>query len=166
VTGPAITTKLHERAVLTELPVEHLCDMSVDLEPAQVIPTPVGLRMTFIAKGGRFEGPRLSGQLLPGGGDWLVVGSDQIGRIDVRATMRTDDGALVHYSTLGVISIPADGLTRLEAGERLPFDETYVRTTPRFETSDERYAWLNAVVAVGHNELSKDHIDYRIYRLL
>ena len=48
----------------------------------------------------------------------------------------------------------------------LSFDETYVRTTPKFETADERYAWLNEVVAVGYNILSPNHIDYRIYRVL
>ncbi len=48
----------------------------------------------------------------------------------------------------------------------LPFDETYVRTTPKFETADERYAWLSEVVAVGYNILSPNHIDYRIYRVL
>ena len=48
----------------------------------------------------------------------------------------------------------------------LPFDETYVRTTPKFETADERYAWLTEVVAVGYNILSPNHIDYRIYRVL
>jgi hypothetical protein len=50
-----------------------------------------------------------------------------------------------------VIQLPPDGLQRLADGERIPFEESYVRTTPRFETSDE---------------LSKDHIDYRMYRVL
>ena len=96
----------------------------------------------------------------------MLVGSDQIGRVDVRATMRTHDGALIHYETRGVIKVPADGLDRLAAGEVLAFDETYVRTTPRFETADERYMWLNEVVAVGYNVLSPDHIDYRVYHLV
>jgi Protein of unknown function (DUF3237) len=34
------------------------------------------------------------------------------------------------------------------------------------ETSDERYSWLSESVLVGLNELSTDHIDYRIYRVL
>lgn len=146
--------------------MEHLLDMAVDLEPAQPIATPVGARMTFIARGGSVSGPRIKGELLPGGGDWLLVGSDGIGRVDVRATIRTDDGVLIHYETRGVISIPPDGLERLAAGERLPFAETYVRTTPKFETADERYAWLNEIVVLGYNELSPDHIDYRMYRVL
>lgn len=162
----ATEATLLERPKLTELPVEHLCDFMVDLEPAQAIATPVGARMTFIAKGGRVKGPRINGEILPGGGDWLMVGSDQIGRVDVRATVRTDDGALIHYTAGGVIQIPPDGLERLDAGERLPFEETYVRTTPRFETADERYAWISGIVVVGLNELSKDHIDYRMYKVL
>ena len=151
---------------MSGLPVDHLLDMAVDLEPAQAIPTSVGARMTFIARGGTVQGPRIKGELLPGGGDWLMVGTDAIGRIDVRATIRTDDGALIHYTAGGVIDIPADGLERLAAGERLPVGETYVRTTPKFETADERYAWLNGLVVVGINELSPDHIDYRMYRVL
>jgi hypothetical protein len=152
--------------LVRELPVEHLFDMHVDLEPAQSISTPAGARMTFIVKGGVIDGPKLQGEILPGGGDWLLVGSDGAGRVDVRATLRTHDGALIHYETRGVIKIPADGLERLAAGEVLPFEETYVRTTPKFETSDERYAWLSGVVAIGYNILSPNHIDYRIYRVL
>jgi hypothetical protein len=122
--------------------------------------------LTFITTGGVIEGPKLQGELLPGGGDWLLVGSDGTGRVDVRATLRTHDGALIHYESRGIIKIPADGMQRLAEGEVLPFDETYVRTTPRFETADERYAWLSEVVAVGYNILSPNHIDYRIYRVL
>lgn len=157
---------LRERPLLTELLVEHLCDFNVDLEPVQLIATPVGTRMTFIARGGRVEGQRLRGEILPGGGDWVMVGTDQIGRVDVRATVRTEDDALIHCESRGVIKIPADGLERLGRGERLPFEETYVRTTPKFETSDERYLWLNELVIVGYNELAQDHIDYRMYRVL
>ena len=47
------------------LPVEHLFDMHVDLEAAQAISTPVGTRMTFIAKGGVIDGPKLQGAILP-----------------------------------------------------------------------------------------------------
>ena len=139
--------------------------MHVDLQPAQPIATPVGARLTFVTTGGTVDGPRLKGELLPGGGDWLRVGSDGVGRVDVRATIRTHDGVLIHYEARGVIKVPADGLDRLGAGDVLPFTETYVRTTPTFETADERYAWLNEIVAVGYNVLSPNHIDYRVYRV-
>jgi hypothetical protein len=160
------TASVDQLPLVTALPVEHLFDMHVNLQPAQSIPTPVGARLTFITTGGVIEGPKLRGELLPGGGDWLIAGSDGIGRVDVRATLRTHDGALVHYESRGVIKIPADGMQRLAAGEVLGFEETYIRTTPKFETSDERYAWLSQIVAVGYNILSPNHIDYRIYHVL
>jgi hypothetical protein len=160
------TRPLLERPVISELPVEHLFDMTVELEPAKLIGTAVGNRMTFIAKGGRIEGPKIKGELLPGGGDWLNVGTDLIGRVDIRATIRTDDEALIHYTGLGVIKIPPEGLERLANGERVTFEESYVRTTPRFETADERYSWLSEVVAVSYNELVGNKINYRIYQVL
>jgi hypothetical protein len=159
-------TPVEQLPLVAALPVEHLFDMHVDLQPAQPIPTPVGTRMTFITSGGVVEGPKLRGELLPGGGDWLIVGSDGTGRVDVRATLRTHDGVLIHYESRGVIKIPADGVQRLAAGEVLPFAETYIRTTPKFETADERYGWLSEVVALGYNILSPNHIDYRIYGVL
>ena len=94
-----------------------------------------------------------------------LAGSDGL-RAWIRATLRTHDDALIHYEARGIIKLPSDGLARLAAGEMLPFEETYVRTTPKFETSDERYAWLSEAVCVGYNVLSPDHIDYRIYKVL
>ena len=159
-------TPVDQLPTFDALPVEHLFDMHVNLQPAQPILTPVGARMTFITRGGIIDGPKLQGEILPGGGDWLIVGNDGVGRVDVRATLRTHDGALIHYEARGIIKVPAGGLERLAAGEVLGFDETYVRTTPTFETADERYAWLSELVAVGYNVLSPNHIDYRIYRVL
>jgi Protein of unknown function (DUF3237) len=159
-------TPLFDRALIDALPVEHLFDLSIDLEPGQVIPTPLGTRLTFVVKGGRFQGPRLRGEMLPGGGDWVSLGADGTSRMEVRATLRTDDGVLIHYESHGVLRFPADGRQRLAKGERLSFDETYVRPTPRFETSDERYAWLCGIVTVGYGEYGQGRIDHRMFRVL
>lgn len=159
-------TPLFERAVINALPVEHLCDLSIELERGQMISTPLGPRSTFVVKHGRFEGPRFRGEMLPGGGDWVSYGADGISRMDVRATLRTHDGVLIHYDSHGVLVFPGDGRQRLAKGERVPFDESYVRPTPRFETSDERYAWLCGIVTVGYGEYGPGRIDHRLFRIL
>jgi hypothetical protein len=159
-------TSLFDQELIDALPVEHLCDLSFDLELGQVISTPLCTRLTFVCKGGRFAGPRFRGEVLPGGGDWVSLGTDGISRMDVRATLRTDDGVLIHYDSHGVLKFPPDGRDRLAAGERLPFDETYVRPTPRFETSDERYAWLCGIVTVGYGEYGLGRIDHRMFHIL
>ena len=81
--------------------LEHLYDMHADLEAPQVIAgAPMGTRQIFIVKGGTVEGPRIKGKLLPGGGDWALVRTDGAVQLDVRATLQTEDGALI-YSTYG-----------------------------------------------------------------
>lgn len=159
-------TPLFDRPLTNTLPVEHLFDLSIDLEPGQVIATALGLRLTFVVKGGRFHGPRLRGEMLAGGGDWVSVGGDGTSRMDVRATLRTDDGVLIHYESHGILKFPPDGRQRLAKGERLSFDESYVRPTPRFETSDERYAWLCSIVTVGYGEYGLGRIDHRMFHIL
>jgi hypothetical protein len=160
------TAPLFDRVLIDSLPVEHLCDLSINLERGQVISTPLGTRLTFVVKSGRFEGPRLRGEMLPGGGDWVFLGADGISRMDVRATLRTNDGVLIHYESHGVLQFPGDGRQRLAKGERLSLDESYVRPTPRFETSDERYVWLCGIVTVGYGEYGTGRIDHRLFRIL
>ena len=157
---------LFDHPRLDALPVEYLCDLAVDLEAPVVIATPRGTLMPMVGKGGRLEGPRLRGRLLPASVDWVLLGADGLGRLDIRATIVTDDGALIYFESRGISKLPADGRQRLAAGQRLSFAETYIRTTPKLETSDERYAWRNEAVLVGYNELSAGHVDFRIYRVL
>jgi hypothetical protein len=157
---------LFEEPLLEAMPIRHLCDLRVDLETPLAIPTPRGTLVPYIGKGGRLDGPKLRGEFLPGSVDWVLIGADGISRLDIRGAMRTDDGALIYFESKGIAKLPPDGRTRLAKGERLAFSETYLRTTPRFETSDERYLWLNGLVLVGYNELSSGRIDFRIYSIL
>jgi hypothetical protein len=157
---------LFEQPLLEAMPIRHLCDLRVDLETPLAIPTPRGTLVPYIGKGGRLDGPKLRGEFLPGSVDWVLIGADGISRLDIRGAMRTDDGALIYFESKGIAKLPPDGRTRLAKGERLAFSETYLRTTPRFETSDERYLWLNGLVLVGYNELSPGRIDFRIYSIL
>jgi hypothetical protein len=157
---------LFEQPLLEAMPIRHLCDLRVDLETPLAIPTSRGTLVPYIGKGGRLDGPKLRGEFLPGSVDWVLIGTDGISRLDIRGAMRTDDGALIYFESKGIAKLPPDGRTRLAKGERLAFNETYLRTTPRFETSDERYLWLNGLVLVGYNELSPGRIDFRIYSIL
>jgi hypothetical protein len=46
--------------------------------------------------GGTFEGSRLRGTVLPGSSaDWLLLRPDDVMELDFRATLQTDDGALI-----------------------------------------------------------------------
>ncbi|MEZ2299285.1 DUF3237 domain-containing protein [Variovorax sp. RCC_210] len=161
-----INQPLLEEPRLEALPIKHLCDLQVDLETPLIIPTPRGALIPYIGKGGRLEGPRLRGEFLPDSVDWVLIGSDGISRLDIRGAIRTDDGALIYFESKGVAKLPPDGRKRLSKGERVGFGETYLPTTPKTETSDERYTWLNEHVLVGYNAMSTGRVDFRIYQVL
>jgi hypothetical protein len=142
---------------------EHLTDLSIDFEPVQVFTTPLGTRLTYVVERGIVDGPRLRGEVLPGSGDWIVVGSDRIARLDVRATIRTEDDQLVHLTNTGRVRLDDVAFERFYNGELLAWDEIYARSAPLFETGAEAYAWLNSAVTVAVNQVSLGHVDYRIF---
>jgi Protein of unknown function (DUF3237) len=115
---------------------------------------PHGTRFTFPITGGDFGGPRLRGRVLGGGGDWGIVRSDGVLELSLRATLETDDGALIALTFDGVRHGPAEVIAALGRGETVDPAAYYFRTLPRFECADERYAFLNRIVAVGRGENS------------
>ncbi|HEU4440316.1 MAG TPA: DUF3237 domain-containing protein [Methylomirabilota bacterium] len=130
--------------------LERLCRATVLIgEPLVVGDTPLGVRRIIPISGGRVEGPRLEGAVLPGGADWQIVRGDGGAMLEARYTIRTVDGALIYVRNVGLRVGPADTLARLGRGEPVDPAGYYFRTTPRFETGAAAYAWLNDVIAVG-----------------
>lgn len=144
----------------------HLFDMHVELTPAQPIASPEATRMIFVAEGGRFEGERISGEVLPGGGDWLRIGTDRVGRVDVRATLRTDDGELIYMTNTGVIALGEEGIERFGSGKDIAWNQAHIRSSPLFETGAESYTWINSLTTVAINELGPGYVNYRILEVL
>ena len=72
--------------------------------------------------------------------DWLKVSPEGYGTLDVKVTMETDDGAIIHATYSG----------------RLQFDTMAVYATPLFHTGDERYAWMNRIQAVAKGTFQPD----------
>ena len=130
--------------------LERLCRATVEIGPPVVVgDTPLGLRRIIPITGGRVEGPRLRGVVLPGGADWQIVRGDGGAALEARYTVRTDDGALIYVRNVGLRCGPPEILARLGRGEPVDPAAYYFRTTPRFETGAPAYGWLNDLVAVG-----------------
>ena len=127
--------------------------------------TPYGRRITYITGEGRFEGPRLKGRILPGGGDWLLRGADGLARLDVRKTFETSDSALIHVSYTGLYRFSQAVTERLEAGAACDFGDTLFLTQVQFETGDTRYAWLNETLAVGEGRETTEGVEYRVSKI-
>jgi hypothetical protein len=112
--------------------------------------TPLGHRRIATVTGGSFEGERLRGTVVsPPSGDWLLLRSDGVMCLDVRLTLKTNDGALIYMSYKGMRHGPADVIDRLNKGEEVDPSTYYMRAMPVFETSSAKYAWLNRAVFVA-----------------
>jgi hypothetical protein len=80
-----------------------LMSLRLSTAPTQNIGAgPHGTRITFLITGGSFEGDRLRGKVLPSGDDWTVKRSDGVTELDLRITLETDDGALIHMTFEGI----------------------------------------------------------------
>jgi hypothetical protein len=60
-----------------------------------------------------------------------------------------------------------DAVTRaLQNGTATMFDQQYFRTSPRFETSDPRYAWLQQSVFVGQGRIIAGlGVEYNLFQI-
>lgn len=149
----------------------YLCSYRADFtEPQQMVgKAHFGRRMIAALTGGVVEGERLSGRVLPGGGDWATIDDRKTLRLDARVTFETDDGALIFVSYRGVLRpMPLVGEYAAKGGPKTDEEraKVYFRTVPIFETGDARYAWLNDIVTVGMGEAIGGAVRYDVFEVL
>jgi len=112
---------------------------------------PQGTRTIVQLVSGRFEGPRLKASLQAPAADWVTNRADGTVKLDVRFTLRTDDGAVILVTYNGIGQPTDTGLS--------------LRSAPLFETGDARYVWLTRLQAVGVGQRVGTSISYDIYAL-
>lgn len=136
-------------AQTTEVKAEYLMTYMAPLDA----PLPVDSSLMIVnvkPTGGWAKGPRISGSFLSPGGDWLRVMPSGALRLDVRAALKTDDGALIYITYNGIIQHSPESAERMNKGEVLTHkDIPYFVTAPTFQTSSPKYAWLNGVQAIN-----------------
>jgi hypothetical protein len=141
--------------------------MRLDVRPLIVVgPTPGGYRRIGIVPGGRFEGERLSGEVLDCGTDWQTVRGDGAIALDARLNLKTDDGALISMTYRGIRHGPVDLMQRMDKGEVVDAADYYFRTNPLFETSATKYDWINRVIAIGVGHRRTEGPIYSVFEVL
>ena len=144
-----------------------LCTVHVQLKlPIEVRTGCAGTRVIFEVASAQAKGDRLRGELAGvAAADWLLIGPDGTGTQDVRASLRTDDGAIIFIQYNGKLDADLSDALQFPVLDALQFPVT-VYVAPRFETGYERYAWLNRIQAVGkgtfHDDLSVDYEWYEV----
>ena len=117
---------------MAEIRTKHLFSLSLKISEMQNLgDTPLGDRRVAVADGGTFEGARLKGAVLRGGSDWVLGRPDGSLQLDVRLTLKTDDGELIGMTYRGFRHGPAQAIERLNrivaigTGDRPPAGPLY-----------------------------------------
>jgi len=156
---------LPSQAQTTQPKFEYLMTYKAILEPAQAIdPT---LLIVNVLPGGWAKGPNINGSFIPPGGDWLRIMPSGVARLDVRATLKTDDGDLIYITYNGIIQHTDTSIAKLNKGEAFTNkDVAYFVTAPTMQTSSKKYDYLNRVQLINkfvEARLGKDGESYVIY---
>ena len=125
--------------------------------------TGIGERRIIGIIGGTVKGPKLNGIVLPGGADWQIVREDGVSEINARYSIKSDDGALIYIEAPGIREASPAVIKRINSGEIVDPSEYYFRTTPRLETSSEKYAWMGRRLFVCKGIRHPDGVEIRYY---
>jgi hypothetical protein len=113
--------------------------------------------------GGRVSGPRLEGEILPGGADFQLIRPDGVAEIEARYALRLQDGALVYVVNRGLRHAAPEDMARLLRGEPVPPERVYFRTAPAFEAASPAHAWLQRSLFVGFGERRPASVLVRVF---
>jgi hypothetical protein len=144
--------------------LEHLFSYTVLLDQPEVIgPVAEGIRVNLHFTGGELNGPKVYGKLRPVGADWLTIRTDGVGILEVRATIETQEEALIYSSYTGVGDLGEDGYDKFLQGEPPPI--VALRVVPRYLTAHPDYQWLNRLQCLGIGEFDVQNlkVGYDLY---
>jgi hypothetical protein len=147
------------------LQTEHVFSYFVGTEvtPIPLGELPEGFRVTVVNDVLKVAGPRITGTMLPGGGDWMTVRRDGIALLDVRNIIETEDGARILYRYGGIGELGPDGYERMRSGQP---PQGILWGAPVMSTGDSRYAWCNRRQFVVRGEIVPGEVtEMRVYAL-
>ena len=134
---------------MREIKTEFLFALALDVDLSDLGDTPYGGRRVGRFGAGSFEGPRLKGVVLPGGACWMLMRRDNVLEIEARIILETDDKQQIFMTWKAFRHGPKETIDCLNRGETIDPAAYYFRATPYFETSSEKYSWVNRICSIA-----------------
>jgi hypothetical protein len=151
---------------MPDINTEFLFTLALEIQVSSLGETPYGNRRIFHFDGGSFEGPKLKGKVLPGGGGSSFIRRDEVLEVDVRLSLETEDMHQISMAWKGLRHGPKEVMDRLYRGEIVDPRSYYFRTTPYFETSSEKYGWMNRICAIATGSLGANARTLDVFQVL
>ena len=128
---------------MAAIELKPLARMEVQLgEQIDVGQGPKGHRVIVDVQSVRFIAEDFEAQLATNdAADWATLSEEgTLAALDVRATLKTKDGAIIY----------------VEYGGRMDMSTGLLATAPTFQTSAQRYLWLNRIQAVAAGSIDPE----------
>ena len=125
--------------------------LSID-PPIAVGSTPVGDRSFINVRGGTVTGSGIHASVLPGGGDFAIIGTDGFAKLDVRIHARTETGDTLYITYPGTLQLTpavAKVLAGAKDAQSTQFGDGTFLISPIIETGSPKLAWLNRATLLG-----------------
>ena len=81
---------------MPEINTRFLFTLALEIQVSSLGDTPYGRRRMFHFDGGSFDGPKLKGKVLPGGGGWSLIRRDDVMEVDARLILETNDSHQIY----------------------------------------------------------------------
>jgi hypothetical protein len=143
-----------------------LFTMRMKVETQALGSTRGGERRVIVLTECIIDGDMVRGRVLPGASDWVSVEPDGAVSLDCRMVIQTDDDQLIGVSYRGLRHGPPDAMARLSRGEAVDTSGFYHRVALLFDTSADKYKWLNRVLAIGKGRRLPEGGVYEVFEVL
>jgi hypothetical protein len=145
--------------------LEYISSFTVTLRRELIGPLAEGIRVNYHITGGEVDGPKLRGKFRPGGADFVIMRRDGVGVLDIRATIETQDGAVIYEVASGLTYTSEDTYERAIKGDLPP--TIPIRAVVRLSTAHPNYLWVNRLqfVEIGELVRARDELHVDVYAL-
>jgi hypothetical protein len=151
---------------MPEIKTEFLFTLALEVQGFTIGDTPHGSLRMFRFDSGNFEGPKLKGTVLPGGGGTALTRRDDVLEIEARLTLKTDENEQIYMTWKGFRHGPKEVIDRVNRGEIVDPGTYYFRTTPYFETGSEKYAWMNRICSIATGSRTAGGRTIQVFQVL
>lgn len=137
---------------MQKIELKPLGSMEIELsDPINVGEGPKGTRLVVDVLSVKLTGEKINAELATNdAADWLTLSDNgKLGALDVRLTLKTDDGAFIY--------VEYSGRMDMEAG--------IIAVAPTFQTGAPQYSWLNRIQAVAAGSVDRERglLVYSLY---
>jgi len=133
--------------------------------PIEVGDVGTGIRRVIPIIGGTFEGNGIKGKVLSGGADYQIIRYDGVTEALAHYVIETENGVPIYVINKGYRHGPKEIIDKIIRGEQVPDGSYYFKTTPSFETSSEKYSYLNRMIFIGEGIRRPNDVQISFYQV-